>query len=159
MNTIRYCSISVLNKTLLAGCLLLASASPASAQQPPTISVIANQSILQGTSTPVIPVSVADPDTAVESLALTVFSDNPVLVPNVPEALLLGGSGSMRTLKVTPDPYYSGLANITVQVTDGISTVRRTFALAVDPQPQVQVTRMTNTAPIKAVPSDDSSST
>ncbi len=53
------------------------------------------------------------------SLAISVTSDNPTLVPNNSANLVVSGSGRSRTLTVIPAAGQSGTANITLTVSDG----------------------------------------
>ncbi|HOC01640.1 MAG TPA: hypothetical protein PKM43_23205 [Verrucomicrobiota bacterium] len=141
---------STCGNATLAACVLLASvAGPAAESAPPPLEIsgIKNQTALQGVPVPLIAFTVTDPGGPLERLTLAVVSDNPVLVPNSPSALRLTGSGGDWTLEVTPDPFYSGLANIEVQVTDGTSTASDTFTLTVEPDPVIRVTELTVQAP------------
>ena len=130
----------------LAACILLASVAgpPAQSDPPPLdISDIKDQTVLQGVPIPLLDFTVTDRGAPPERLSLAVVSDNPVLVPNSPSALKLTGSSRDWTLEVTPDPFYSGLANIKVQVTDGTLTASDTFTLTVEPDPMIWVTGLT----------------
>ena len=77
--------------------------------------------------------TVGDAETPASSLAVSASSSNTALVPNTAAALALGGSGSSRTLVVTPAANQSGSATITVTVSDGSLTASRTFTLTVTP--------------------------
>jgi len=96
---------------------------------PPTISNIADQST--GVGTPVGPLSftVGDVETAAGSLTVSSSSSNPTLVPN--GNIAFGGSGSSRTVTVTPAAGQSGSATITVTVSDGNLTANDTFVVSV----------------------------
>jgi parallel beta-helix repeat protein len=88
----------------------------------PTISPIGDVTIaFNGTSGP-IAFTVGDAETPAGSLVVTVSSSNNQLLP--PEGLVLGGSGSDRTLGITPARKKFGTAVVTVTVTDagGLST-------------------------------------
>ncbi|GAB4195800.1 MAG: hypothetical protein OHK0022_12820 [Roseiflexaceae bacterium] len=61
-------------------------------------------------------VTVGDAETPATNLTLTASSSNPAVVPNNPANLILGGSGSARTLRVVPVGV--GYASITLTVTD-----------------------------------------
>ena len=86
---------------------------------PPTITTIANQLINMGTATPALAFTVADDLTAASALTVTAASSNSSLVP--PSGLLLTGpnASGICSLKATPVATYSGLATITLTVTDG----------------------------------------
>ncbi|MDB6027986.1 MAG: hypothetical protein JWM68_4209 [Verrucomicrobiales bacterium] len=95
----------------------------------PTISPIAAKTTTQGTATAPIPFAIGDAQTAASSLTLLGGSSNPTLVPNA--NVLFGGSGSNRTVTVTPAAGQSGTANITVTVSDGTASANSSFALTV----------------------------
>jgi regulation of enolase protein 1 (concanavalin A-like superfamily) len=96
----------------------------------PTISNIANQTTAVSTSTALIPFTVGDIETAAGSLVVKGASSNTTLVPTA--NIVFGGSGSSRTVKVTPASGKTGSATITVTVTDGSASSRSdTFTLTV----------------------------
>ncbi|MBH8565202.1 DUF11 domain-containing protein, partial [Nostoc sp. CENA67] len=70
--------------------------------------------------------TIADPDTPVENLTVTVTSSNAAVVPN--GNLTLTGTGASRNLKI--NPVGVGSANITVTVSDGGSTANYAIAYA-----------------------------
>ena len=84
---------------------------------PPTISGIADQSIPANTSTGPIPFTVDDAETPAAELTLSATSSNPGLVPEA--NIVFGGSGTDRTVTVTPAADQEGRATITVTVQDG----------------------------------------
>lgn len=90
-----------------------------------------NLSTPQSVATGAIPFTVADIDTVLDSLLLSVSSDNALLLP--PGNLVLAGSGASRTLTLTPAPDVHGTATVTVQVSDGTTVVSDTFVLTVTP--------------------------
>jgi hypothetical protein len=100
-----------------------------SAAAAPTISDIADQSTPANTATAAIPFTVNDADTAATSLVLTATSSNPTLVPVA--NIVFGGSGSSRTVMVTPASGQVGTATITVKVSDGVLTASDTFVVTV----------------------------
>ena len=110
----------------------------------PTISDIANQSTTVNTPTAAIPFTIGDTDTAVASLTLGNGSSNPTLVPT--NNMVFGGSGSNRTVTVTPATGLTGAATLTVSVSDGTNSASDTFVLTVN---SVAVTNAptTNTVP------------
>ena len=95
----------------------------------PTISDIANQSIAINTSTAALPFTVSDVDTASTSLIVSGSSSNPALIPS--SGVVFGGSGSNRTVTVTPAAGQSGTATITVTVSDGVRSTSDTFVVTV----------------------------
>jgi len=98
----------------------------------PSISQIADQVVDEDTPTAAIPIVVSDLETVATALTLTAASSNTNLVPN--SNLVLGGSGTNRTLTIQPATNQSGNATITVTVTDGSGhTASDSFELVVNP--------------------------
>ena len=62
---------------------------------------------------------------------VTASSGNTTLVPNAPANISLTGSGSTRTLNITPAANQSGASTITVTVTSGSESMSDTFVLTV----------------------------
>jgi VCBS repeat-containing protein len=98
--------------------------------QPPTISDIANQTINQNGSAGPLSFTVGDTETAAASLTISGSSSNTTLLPNA--NIVFGGSGSNRTVTVTPAAGQSGTTTVTVTVSDGTLTASDTFALTVN---------------------------
>jgi hypothetical protein len=101
--------------------------------QPPVISTLTNRVIAVNTATPAIPFTISDAETAASSLTLSVDSDNLAVVPL--SSIVLGGSSTNRTVTVTPLYGQTGLANITVTVSDGTDSSSSGFQLNVVPRP------------------------
>lgn len=93
----------------------------------PTISPIANQTILRNTRTAPLSFTVGDPDTPADSLTVGATSSNSALITN----FVFGGSGSNRTVTVTPITNRFGNSTITLNVTDGASSTSTTFQVSV----------------------------
>jgi CSLREA domain-containing protein len=64
---------------------------------------------------------------------VTASSANATLVPNLPANLIVTGSGSTRTLNITPVANQFGTSTITVTVTSGSESMSDTFMLTVTP--------------------------
>ncbi|MBI5757713.1 MAG: tandem-95 repeat protein, partial [Planctomycetales bacterium] len=96
---------------------------------PPTISDIGNQTTDEDITTVAIGFTVGDIGTPAENLTITARSSDPTLVPN--GNLMLGGSGPIRSLTITPASNQSGTATITVTVSDGEASISDTFILTV----------------------------
>ena len=96
---------------------------------PPTVSDIADKTIVENTSTGSISFTVGDVDNAAGSLTLTGSSDNQILVPDA--NIVFGGTGANRTVAVTPVLNQTGTATITVKVSDGTAEATDTFVLTV----------------------------
>ncbi len=101
------------------------------ANTPPSISTIANQSTPEDTATAAIPFTIGDSGTPVDSLVLTKASSNTALIPT--NNIVFGGSGSNRTVTVTPVTNLSGSATITITVSDGLLNRSTNFVLTVTP--------------------------
>ncbi|MGC8743067.1 MAG: hypothetical protein ACP5T0_04220 [Verrucomicrobiia bacterium] len=99
-------------------------ASPPSSTNPPSISTIPNQSIPANQSTAAIPFTVLDGETPAEQLMVTAVSDNQTLIPN--SQIVLGGSGSDRTITITPAANQQGTALISVAVRDSDNNLSST---------------------------------
>ena len=105
---------------------------------PPTISDIADRTIIEDGSTGVVSFTIGDAQTAATALGLSVTSSNTALLPT--SRIALGGSGANRTVKVTPNANASGAAIITITVSDGTLTAFDRFTLtvtAVNDQPTI----------------------
>lgn len=84
----------------------------------PMITDLSNQVINIGEATPVMRFKVTDDKTPAWDLAVSYRSSNRALVPQTDDNIILGGSGSERTVQVTPTPDKAGIAIITIIVTD-----------------------------------------
>ena len=104
-----------------------------SANTPPTISSIANQTIPAGGSVGPLAFTVNDAQTSASSLTVSGSSSNPSLVPNA--NIALGGSGANRTATVTPASGQTGTATITLTVSDGSLSANTSFTLTVKAAP------------------------
>ena len=102
-----------------------------SANNAPTIAAIASQTMQEDTVTAPIAITLSDAETAAGSLTLTATSSNPTLLP--PSAFTFGGSGSSRTLVLTPAANQNGSAIVTVTVSDGVSSTNTNFLVTVTP--------------------------
>lgn len=102
--------------------------------KPPTISLLQNQMVPFGTESVSQNFSIGDPDTPLENLTLSVFSDNIVLVPLA--NIETDGEGANWSVMVTPVEGKSGIAKITVTVSDGELEASAFFELNVLPAPQ-----------------------
>ena len=98
---------------------------------PPTISNVSDQSVNENTSTAPIPFTVGDSNTAADLLVVTGTSSDTNLVPAA--NMVFGGSGTNRTVTLTPAGFQTGSATITLTVGDGILTATNTFLFNVNP--------------------------
>lgn len=103
------------------------------ANQAPTISAVANQTISENAATSVLPFTIADFETPAANLIVTATSSNTTLVPTA--NITLGGSGASRTVRVTPASNQSGTATITLNVSDGTLVTTSAFVVTVQTTP------------------------
>ena len=89
----------------------------AGTNNPPSLTPIANRTIAASSSTGPLPFTVSDLETPAGGLTLSTASSNPTLVPT--NNIVFGGSGSNRTVNVTPVAGQQGTVLITISVTDG----------------------------------------
>jgi hypothetical protein len=94
----------------------------------PTISTVSSKTT--GKNTPItVAFTVGDIDNSPSGLTLAATSSNALLVPN--SNFVFGGSGTSRTVKITPATSRTGTTTITLQVTDGSLITTTTFNLVV----------------------------
>ncbi len=100
---------------------------------PPVISDIGNISISKNTSSGIINFTVNDAQTPANQLVVSATSSNTALIPN--SNIFLGGTGTDRTIQVTPLLNQLGTTTITVTVRDATAgTASDTFLVrVVDP--------------------------
>ena len=105
------------------------------ANDAPVISSIGPQTIDRGTNLPPVPFAISDAETPAQNLTVAATSSNQGLLPNA--NVILGGSGTNRSLVAYPLAGQTGSATITVTVTDANSVSANTaFVLTVrSPQP------------------------
>jgi hypothetical protein len=106
------------------------------ANAPPVITGLINTNILPN-ATLVVPFTLTDDHTAPGTITPTVFSGNTTLVPNDTAHLALGGSGTSRTLTITPAANQLGTVPITVSASDGSLNTAQTIFLTVRPNTNV----------------------
>jgi CSLREA domain-containing protein len=108
----------------LGGSTVTANITVTPVNDAPTISTIPNQS--GGSGLPVGPIAftVADVDTAVDSLGVSGSSSNTALIPNA--NIVFGGSGANRTVTVKSLTGVVGTVTITITVNDGAGGITTT---------------------------------
>jgi hypothetical protein len=104
---------------------------------PPTISGIANLTIATNTSSSPTAFTIGDAQTAAASLTLSATSSSATLIPS--NNIVFGGSGSNRTVTLTPLANQSGTATITITVSDGSASTSTSFQLTVLGSPAAPV--------------------
>jgi hypothetical protein len=97
----------------------------------PTISPVPTQMTELGTPFAAVNISVNDTETP-NSLTVTASSTNQTLIPD--SGLQITGSGTSRSLQITPTANETGVSAISVVVSDGIQSATNTFLAAVSPQ-------------------------
>lgn len=100
------------------------------ANDPPTISDVADVAINEDTPTTALAITVGDAETAAAALVMSASSSDTNLVPST--AFAFGGSNADRTLVITPATNQFGSATITVSVSDGTNQANDTFVLTVN---------------------------
>jgi Dockerin type I domain len=89
--------------------------------------------------------AIDDHDSALSGLAVSVVSSNTALIDN--SDFSVAGTGRLRALSFTPNSGATGVANITVTVSDGVNTAADTFVLTVtNTPPTVQINAPANNA-------------
>ncbi|MBL9166325.1 MAG: tandem-95 repeat protein, partial [Verrucomicrobiales bacterium] len=98
----------------------------------PTITSVATQSVDEDGTVGPIPFTVGDIETAASALTVRATTSNVNLVPV--SRIVITGSGSDRTVTITPTANQFGTADVTLTVTDEEGgTASRTFTLTVNP--------------------------
>jgi hypothetical protein len=95
----------------------------------PVISAIPDQTTYTNVPIPSIPFTIGDAEG--DTLTLSAASSNPTLITS--GNIVFGGSGSNRTVTLTPQAGQIGLSSITISVGDGHTTNTTSFSLTVSP--------------------------
>jgi VCBS repeat-containing protein len=95
----------------------------------PTITPISDQTTAENTPTSAIPFNIGDAETPAANLTISASSSVTTLVSN--GNIDLGGSGSDRTITLTPTAGQSGTTEITITVSDGATATSTSFTLTV----------------------------
>lgn len=103
----------------------------------PTITTIANQTILEDGNTGALSFTIADIDDDASTLTMSATSSNTTILPTA--NIVFSGTGGSRTVTVTPaadrNTYSNGPVTVTLKVTDpGKLTAVTTFTLTVTAQ-------------------------
>ena len=99
----------------------------------PTIGAISNQLTALNTATAAVPFVVGD--TEGDALTITASSSNPSLVKPADVHIGVAVPNVSSNVVVTPEPGQSGVATITISVSDGHNSVSTQFFLTVSPAP------------------------
>ena len=104
----------------------------------PTLSAINDQATNEDVAK-AIGFTIGDAETPSTSLTVTAASSNATLIPEA--NLVFSGTGSDRTLTITPAANQSGTATITLTVSDGELTTQQQFTLTVNPVNDTPIAR------------------
>ncbi len=96
----------------------------------PTLSAISTQTINEDNVLQALPFVIDDSDTAIGDLVITVSSSNPSLIPTA--NVVLNGTGTNRTLSISPLANLSGVSQITISANDGKVTSSSSFLVIVN---------------------------
>lgn len=102
---------------------------------PPVVSAVSDIVLNEDTVSSPLDFTIGDSRTAADGLLVTATSSNPLLIPN--DHLILTGTGANRHITVSPLANRSGVATITISVSDGRFTTETTFKVTVLPTPDV----------------------
>ncbi|MEJ7592857.1 MAG: cadherin domain-containing protein [Planctomycetaceae bacterium] len=99
----------------------------------PTITAIANKTLLESGDTGQLAFTIGDPETAAGSLTITATSSNQTMIPNA--NLVIAGTGANRTITAAPPVGQSGgPVTITLTVSDGTFQAQEIFEVTVVPR-------------------------
>ncbi|ETR70550.1 MAG: hypothetical protein OMM_03166 [Candidatus Magnetoglobus multicellularis str. Araruama] len=107
------------------------------ATAPPTISAIADQHLAQDTLSNQIPFKISYDANLADSVQLTATSTDQTLIPD--NYIIIEGTETNRTVSLSPTTGQFGDAIITIEFSDGISTVSESFALTVYERPEATI--------------------
>lgn len=96
---------------------------------PPLISPLAGLALAANTTSSPLPFVIGDTETAAATLTLESSTSRPGLVPTT--GMVLGGSGSNRTLSLAPATGATGTVTLAITVSDGVFTATTVFNLTV----------------------------
>lgn len=97
----------------------------------PTVSSLNDLTIPEDTRSAPLPLAIFDRETAGARLRINRISSNPTLLPAA-TGIILGGTGNNRTLILAPALHQHGTSQVTIEVSDGLITVRTIFTLTVE---------------------------
>ncbi|CAN2047707.1 hypothetical protein GMMP1_40048 [Candidatus Magnetomoraceae bacterium gMMP-1] len=101
----------------------------------PTISDISDYTINKNNSIEGITFTIGDEKTPINELQVTGSSSDTTLIPN--ENIVINGSGSERSVTITPAANVYGTTNITLTVSDGSAYADSCFKLRVNDPPTI----------------------
>jgi hypothetical protein len=95
----------------------------------PTLTPLVNQVFTIAQTSASQNFTIGDVDTPLNALTLAFTSTNTALVPL--SGISLVGTGATRSIQITPTPFMTGTATITLSVSDGLSTTSQSFTVNV----------------------------
>lgn len=95
----------------------------------PTVVPPAPFTMAAGSVSGALAIAVDDEESGPTPLILTAVSSNPALLPDT--GIVLGGSGSNRTVTVSPVAWLAGSATVTLSVSDGLAVTTAGFVVTV----------------------------
>ena len=106
----------------------------------PILSDIAPIVIEEDSTSPRIPFQVYDAETPADQISLYASALNTGLIPATPASLVFGGSGTNRTIQITPAAGELGQTTVQIQAVDGNNGFKSiSFAVKVVPKPAYAV--------------------
>jgi hypothetical protein len=96
----------------------------------PTISNVMDQTITANTSSSAFAFTIGDLETAADSLVLSASSSNTSLLTN--SNIVFAGSGSNRTVMLSPALHQTGVTIVSLTVSDGVLSASDSFVLTVE---------------------------
>lgn len=107
----------------------------AAVNNPPFISTIPKQVVIESGTAGPIPFTLTDVDNDVNTLSLSALSSDSSLVNVTASSVVFGGSGTSRSVTITPLAGESGTVTITITAFDGTDSFSRSFDLRIEPKP------------------------
>jgi hypothetical protein len=99
--------------------------------QAPVISAIEDQTMREDSVLEVVEFNVSDDHTSPSNLAISVGSDNPHLIPEANILVVPGALAGQYSLRILPVSQKSGIANISITLSDGELVSQESFRLTV----------------------------
>ena len=96
----------------------------------PTVTSLMTQTLFVNSLGTTIPFTLTDSDTRPADITVTATSSNTALVTNT--NIIVSGTGLTRTLTIIPTAGQTGTTIITLTISDGVSTITRTFVVNVE---------------------------
>ncbi|MFO0796118.1 MAG: putative Ig domain-containing protein [Gemmataceae bacterium] len=103
------------------------------ANSAPTVSDVPDLATTEGVRVGPVAFTVGDAETPAAALVVTVTTSDPLLLPA--GGVVITGTGSNRSVTVTPAAGRTGRARVTLTVSDGALTAADSFEVVVNPRP------------------------